>query len=300
VRLPSLLVISAYVAANEIAGEKDCVEMTQTTYQPEERERLRRRYNEQAIALALKSQWEEAVEVNQKLLALIPQDLSTLNRLGKALSELGRFGEAKQAYAGALEVDPANNIARKNFERLSQLAETDPDAAVSASHERIDPRLFIEETGKTGFTQLVELAPREVIARLTAGDQVYLDRQGALLYVNNAKGTRIGRVEPRLAGRLIKFMEGGNQYAAGITELERAGVRIIIRETYQAPDMFGKVSFPAHGGEVTRGYIKDTMLRYDYDEESSDEDEFTEEEEEAEEEGAEPESEEPESRESEE
>ena len=61
-----------------------------------------------------------------------------------------------------------------------------------------------------------------------------------------------------------------------------------------------RASGPAHGGEVTRGYIKDTMLRYDYDEESSDEDEFTEEEEEAEEEGAEPEFEEPEFRESEE
>jgi tetratricopeptide (TPR) repeat protein len=272
--------------------------MSQTTYQPEERERLRRRYNEQAIALALKSQWEEAVEANQKLLSLVPQDLSTLNRLGKALSELGRYAEAKQAYADALQVDPSNNIARKNYERLAQLAEAETTGP--ASRERIDPRLFIEETGKTGFTHLVDLAPREVIARLTAGDQVYLDRQGALLYVNNGNGTRIGRVEPRLAGRLIKFMEGGNQYAAGITELDRSGVRIIIRETYQSPDMFGKVSFPAHGGEVTRGYIKDTMLRYDYDEEGGEEDEFAEEEEETEEEGAEPEFEEPEFREPEE
>ena len=63
-------------------------------------------------------------------------------------------------------------------------------------------------------------------------------------------------------------MDGGNQYIAGLTELNDHEVRVIIRETFQDPKMFGKVSFPAlPGAEMTRGYIKDTMLRYDADEE---------------------------------
>ena len=240
--------------------------MTQVTYQPEEKARLRRELTEKAIKLALESNWEEAVEANQRLLSLNPRDLSTLNRLGKALSELGRYGEAKQAYADALEIDPTNNIARKNLERLTQLSDEAP--AGRPSHERMDPRLFIEETGKTGFTNLVDLAPREALARLTAGDQVYLYREGSLLYARNGAGDRIGRIEPRLASRLIKFMEGGNQYAAGITELNDHLVRLIIRETFQSPNMFGRVSFPAQaGGETVRGYIKDTMVRYEQDEE---------------------------------
>jgi hypothetical protein len=240
--------------------------MTQATYQPEEKARLRRELTEKAIKLALESNWEEAVEANQRLLSLNPRDLSTLNRLGKALSELGRYGEAKQAYADALEIDPTNNIARKNLERLTQLSDEAP--AGRPSHERMDPRLFIEETGKTGFTNLVDLASREALARLTAGDQVYLYREGSLLYARNGAGDRIGRIEPRLASRLIKFMEGGNQYAAGITELNDHLVRLIIRETFQSPNMFGRVSFPAQaGGETVRGYIKDTMVRYEQDEE---------------------------------
>lgn len=240
--------------------------MTQATYQPEEKARLRRELTEKAIKLALESNWEEAVEANQRLLSLNPRDLSTLNRLGKALSELGRYGEAKQAYADALEIDPTNNIARKNLERLTQLSDEAPTGR--PSHERMDPRLFIEETGKTGFTNLVDLAPREVLARLTAGDQVYLYREGSLLYARNGAGDRIGRIEPRLASRLIKFMEGGNQYAAGITEVNDHLVRLIIRETFQSPTMFGRVSFPAQaGGETVRGYIKDTMVRYEQDEE---------------------------------
>lgn len=277
--------------------------MTQIAYQPEERARIRRELNDRAIRLALESKWEEAVDVNQRLLAIAPRDISTLNRLGKAYSELGRYGEAKRSYAEVLDVDPTNSIARKNLDRLADL--NDEVAPVRTGHERIDPRLFIEETGKTGFTQLVDLAPREVIARLTAGDQVYLEREGTLLYVKSGAGDRIGRIEPRLANRLIKFMEGGNQYAAGITDLEENMVRLIIRETFQHPSQFGRVSFPAQGGETVRGYIKDTMVRREAEEEEyGEEGEYldTDEEEELseEEEGAEQEFEEPDFREPEE
>ena len=279
--------------------------MPQTAYQPEERARLRRELNESAVRLALESKWDEAVEVNQRLLTLTPHDLSTLNRLGKALSEVGRYTEAKKAYADALEIDPGNNIARKNLDRLAQIGDDDGATNRGGGHERIDPRLFIEETGKTGFSALVDLAPRVVLARLTAGDQVYFEREGSLLYVKSGGGDRIGLIEPRLANRLIKFMDGGNQYAAGITEVEKGQVRVIIRETFQHPSMFGKVSFPAQGGETVRGYIKDSMLRRDLDDDEIGEDgEYLDNDDEEElhedEEGAEPEFEEPEFREPEE
>src|SRR5262249_59773922 len=114
----------------------------------EERARLRRELNERAVRLALESNWVEAVEVNQKLLTLTPRDLSTLNRLGKALSELGRYAEAKKAYSEALEIDPTNNIARKNLERLAQLS--DEEAPAPPRHRRIDPRLLLQGTGHAG------------------------------------------------------------------------------------------------------------------------------------------------------
>lgn len=240
--------------------------MSQATYQPEERERRRRQLSEQAIQMARESRWEEAVTVNRDLLVLVPRDPSTLNRLGKALSELGQYSEAKRVYTEALEQDPANNIARKNLERISSLSDEDTDGRHAV--ERIDPRLFIEETGKTGFTVLVDLASREVIARLSAGDQVYFAPEGQVLYVTNAADERIGRVEPRLANRLIKFMKGGNKYAAGIADLSETEVRLLIRETFQHPSQFGKVSFPAHGAsETIRAYTKDSMVRRDVDDE---------------------------------
>jgi len=250
--------------------EEDTPEMTQATYQPEEKARQQRELQQRAIQLALESKWDEAVDANQRLLNFAPRDLSALNRLGKALSELGRYGEAKEAYTTALGIDPTNNIARKNLDRLAHLG--NGESAARPSHERMDPRLFIEETGKTGFSDLVDVAARDVLARLTAGDQVYFDREGSRLYVKNGAGDRIGRIEPRLANRLIKFMDGGNQYAAGITELNHHQIRVIIRETFQHPSMFGKVSFSSSGGEMTRGYIKDTMLRHDADDEDEGDD----------------------------
>ena len=122
--------------------------MSQAAYQPEERERRRRQLSEQAIQMARESRWSEAVTVNRELLALVPHDPSALNRLGKALSELGQYSEAKRAYGEALEQDPTNNIARKQLERISSLSDAETTDGRHAV-ERIDPRLFIEETGKT-------------------------------------------------------------------------------------------------------------------------------------------------------
>jgi hypothetical protein len=250
--------------------------MSHVMYQPEERARVYRQLTDQAIQLALQSAWQEAIEVNRQILASVPRDVSALNRLGKALSEVGSYGDARRAYEDALAVDPSNTIARKNLDRLSILS--DEATVVRPSSERIDPRLFIEETGKTGFTALVDTAPRDVLARLTAGDQVYLRIEGRSLIVHNAAGEKVGRIEPRLANRLIKFMEGGNHYAAAITDLEGDQVRIIIRETFQHPSLIGRVSFPPQvGAETIRPYIKDTMLRYEReDEEEGEEGEYTE------------------------
>jgi len=148
------------------------------------------------------------------------------------------------------------------LDRLSLLQEA-PTLALGGA-ERIDPRLFIEETGKTGMTELINIAPASVLAKVGVGDRVQLHVNGHTLMVRNPAGEDIGQIEPRLANRLINFMEGGNRYAAAILAMEHGQVRLIIREEYQHPSMFGKVSFPSQGGgDTIRAYIKDSMLRYD-------------------------------------
>jgi Flp pilus assembly protein TadD len=105
--------------------------MSQAAYQPEERERRRRQLTDQAVQMARDSRWEEAVATNRELLTVLPHDPSALNRLGKALSELGQYSEAKRAYTEALEQDPSNNIARKNLERISSLSDEEPSSGLT-------------------------------------------------------------------------------------------------------------------------------------------------------------------------
>ncbi len=232
------------------------------TQSAEEKTRTKKQWTDLAVKQAQEGLWEEAVTTNKNILSLFPHEPDALNRLGKAHSELGQYAEAKQAYSLSLKYNPKNIIAKKNLDRLSLIQETPTPTHVVA--ERIDPRLFIEETGKTGITDLLNLAAPAILATVGIGDRVQLQRIGHTLLVRNAAGEDIGQVEPRLANRLITFMEGGNRYAAAILAKDNDQVRLIMREEYQHPSMFGKVSFPSQGGgDTIRAYIKDSMLRYD-------------------------------------
>lgn len=229
------------------------------TYQTEEKARIRRQQADQAIQLALDTRWEEAVTVNRDILATFANDVEAWNRLGKAHYELGQYPEAREAYSKAYSLDSANNIAKRNLERLATLVEAAPSRA--EPQHRLDPQLFIEETGKTGVTAL-QRVDTEVLSRMTAGDQLQFNISGSTLLAETMRGEYLGEVEARLALRLSKLMKGGNQYVAAITNLEDSSCRIIIRETYQDPSQAGRHSFPAAGTKTVRPYTKEKLLRY--------------------------------------
>ncbi|MBI2862998.1 MAG: tetratricopeptide repeat protein [Chloroflexi bacterium] len=241
-----------------------------TQYQPEDRVRLRRTRTEQAIALAMQNRWEEAIQANNSILEVFPTDVDALNRLGRALTELGRYVEAREAYGLALQVDPNSAIAKKNVARLSLLKET--PAPPIAGQDKVDPRLFIEETGKTGFTTLTHLGSPEVLAKMSAGEQVNLKVVGRDLVIENASGEYLGRVEPKLGLRLTNLILGGNKYSAAITNLSENSVRVIVKETFQHPSQVGRISFPPKGAEGFRAYTKETLLtKYELEEEPEEE-----------------------------
>lgn len=230
-------------------------------YASEDKVKLKRQRTELAISLAMRNRWEEALLANRSIVELYPEEVEAYNRMGKALTELGRYEEAAKAYRQALVLDPNNTIAQRNLARLSQAPKA--ERVPVDKRDALDPRLFIEETGKTGFTELVNPAAREVLARISAGDRVELQVSGKDLILTNPQGEYLGQVEPRLALRLINLIKGGNRYAAAITNLGHGTSRIIIKEIYQDPSQVGKISFPTKGSpEPFRPYIKESLLRY--------------------------------------
>ena len=264
------------------------------TNQNDDIARLRRVLPEQAISLAMQNRWSEAADVNRKIIELYPNDADAYNRLGKALMEMGRYRDALTTYQRAIELDPNNIIAKKNVERLVHLADKAPAArpeparaqgAASAQQaDRINPNIFIEETGKTGLTTLVNLGQAEVLLKMAAGDRVELRANGNTIEVYDEAGQFLGAVEARLSKRLSGLMEGGNRYTAAVTTVSGKSITIIIRETYQHPSQRGKLSFPpkALPAGAYRPYMREGALRYgmeedeeggfDYDADDSDSD----------------------------
>jgi tetratricopeptide (TPR) repeat protein len=163
----------------------------------EEVARLKRQGADQAIQLALESKWEEAVALNRSIVTTYPGDVEGWNRLGKALLEVGRYREAREAYAKSLELDPVGTIAKRNLERLTTLTDQDEPRRQEAA-AKVNQDLFIEEIGKTGVTPL-QGASRETLARLTAGDEVYLKTGEELIRVEDIQGELLGTLEPKLA-----------------------------------------------------------------------------------------------------
>lgn len=227
-------------------------------YQEDEQVQVRRRESERAVKLAMANRWEDAVAANRAILEVFPNDTDSYNRLGKALMELKRFPSARKAYKKALELDPSNQIAKKNLERISVLAKAGGEQKEGT---RVDPSLFIEEMGKTALTTL-ERVNDEGLVKLTAGDSVQLKRKKEELLVETTGGDTVGSVEPRLRSRILKLLEGGSEYAAAVTSLEGGACRIIIKETYRAPEQTGP-SFPtAISTEKVRPYTKERLIEY--------------------------------------
>ena len=246
----------------------------------EDRVRQKRTKSEQAISLAMKNRWEEAAQLNREILDMFPNEVDAFNRLGKALTELGRYGEARDAYAKAVKIDPLNGIATKNLQRLGKLA---AEGSAAPPPSPVDPRLFIEESGKTTVTQLTDLRRGEATTKLSAGDQLRLERRGSQVVVTAASGGDIGRIEPKLEQDLIRLLDINNQYAVFVTSANDQVVHVIIRETHRSAAMGHRPSFrpsAAPEGGAVRAYTREGVLRYELEEEEEEEELGEEEEEE--------------------
>ena len=211
------------------------------TTQTQEPSKPKSAYVEEAVQLAVEARWEQAVELNRFIIDVFGADEGAQNRLGKALTELGRLEEAKAAYDTSLAINPMNPVARKNSAKLESLI--DAKEALKGGQVKVDLNLFVEEMGKTTTTTL-RAAAEDVCSRVAAGDVAELRVDGDGIEVDTVRGVRVGSLEPKLARRLIKFIQGGNRYQAGITSCEASTVKVIVRETYQDSKFAGRPSFP--------------------------------------------------------
>lgn len=248
--------------------------------------KFRRGLDREAVDLALKGDWERAAQVNRAILELFSDDVEALNRLAKALIELGSYEEASSVLDHLGEVAPYNNIARKNRSRLEQMraqVKTNDRAVATSRHARRAagaPQLFIGESGKSATTVLRQTPQHLSLALVSPGDPVSLRLEHHALNVYADDGKYLGQVDPRLGRRLSRLIEGGNTYEAAVIGVNDEGISIIIHETHRDRSLQHVASFPTRAAaapERRAGRDDDPADRMTTNEEGVDADEEEEE-----------------------
>ena len=231
--------------------------------------RAARDHADVALKAAAEGRWQEAADENRAVLAFaaeikVEERIEAQNRLAKCLWELGDLAGSKKEYQVTLTLDPLNRIAERNLERLKGLIKQVGKKTTPSSEGATTPAgIFIQEAGTTGFAHLTNVTDVATLAQVNPGDAVELITLSNRL-IAKANGVEIGRVEPRIAARLLKLIADGNVYSAGITSISGGDIRIIIREESVSAKNLGKVSFPtATRTNDERPYTKGSFFRED-------------------------------------
>ena len=253
---------------------------TPTTQKPS---RTAKEQAEIALKAAAEGRWKDASEANTAILALgdaikVEERIEAQNRFAKCLWEQGDLAGSKKEYQATLALDPLNRIAERNLERLKGLMKQVGKKTSASTEGATTPAgIFIQEAGTTGFAALTHVADAGTLAQVNPGDSVELIVLGNRL-IAKANGIEIGRVEPRIAARLVKLIGDGNSYTSGITSISGGDIRIIIREEHVSAGNVGKVSFPtATRTSDERPYTKGSFFRDDEGFGDDDEDTYEEE-----------------------
>jgi tetratricopeptide (TPR) repeat protein len=203
--------------------------------------KFRKDLDREAVGLALNGEWERAIEVNRAILELFADDVEAMNRLTKALIELGSYEEAGDILDRVCSIAPYNNIARRNRARLEQMRGSNAAATRHARRSTGALQLFIGESGKSATTVLRHTPRRLPLA--SPGDPVTLviEHHGISVYADD--GQHLGQVETRLGHRLSRLIGGGNTYAAAILGVNGEGISVIIHETSRHRSLQNVASF---------------------------------------------------------
>lgn len=212
-----------------------------------EKQLTKKELNELALAASIESRWDDVLDLNDRILERFPRDAEAMNRKGRALIELRRLAEAREAYSAALKADPANMIARRNLQRLEMLyqrPEGHPEGEKITETTMPKPSVFIEEIGKTWVDELANPADDGQLAEVSPGDQLELRAEGGRLNVYSEDGVHLGEIESGIGARVIKLMGSGNEFEAFALGMSAQSLRIILRETFRHPNNERIMTFP--------------------------------------------------------
>lgn len=195
-----------------------------------------------AISCALKQDWEEAIQINKKLLKRNDQDIDALNRLGFAYMKAGDVKKAKSTFKKVIALDQYNMIALKNLNKLDDAKSEDVSAS---SNAYMSPSAFLQDPGRTKILACVKLAPISVLSTIQSGQIVFLKDRKRGIEIRDARNTYIAALPDDMSFRLQKFISAGNTYEASIKTVNKTTLTVFIREITRGKRFAGQPSFLA-------------------------------------------------------
>lgn len=214
---------------------------------PSQKPKTKKQLNQEALQASLESRWEDALRLNDEYLARFPRSADALNRKGRALIELRRLTEARDAYTEALKADPANMIARRNLQRLETLynrTDGQPEGTGVVGTNIPRAAVFVLETGKTWIDELASAAGPAQLAEVSPGDKLRIEIDGDRVTIVSNNGVRLGEMESIIAARIARLCEAGHEFEAYALGTSAQSLRIIIREVARPEGRESIVTFP--------------------------------------------------------
>lgn len=201
------------------------------------------RLENQAINAAIHFHWQEAVGLNEKIIKLDKKNLPAYLRLGFASSQIQKFAAALKFYKKALTIQPSNNIAKENIERL-QFLQFKSTKKSKKTATFLDPNLFLESTGKTKSVTLVNIGQKNILAQLTVGQEVELKFKKRKVEIRTKENEYIGSLPDDLSRRLLVFLKAKSKYKVYVKDATLNRVTVFIREETKGKKVQLYLSFP--------------------------------------------------------
>lgn len=181
-----------------------------------------------AIDLALKSQWKEAILLNQEILDKDPNNIDAKIRLGRAYLQTKDFYRAKKIFKEVLELDPINQIALKNYKMAFE-------KKIEKTHtEATNPKSLIIEPGTTTEAELIITAKRIMASDFAHGEElnVKVDKKVVNIFKNNKnEETLIGIIENDYVSKLNSAKAQGANIKANFVNGNEKKIKIIIKSS---------------------------------------------------------------------